>query len=76
MMSVLRNILYHHAFGAAPVKTAQLEHSKPIVAPAGLDSFAAIGSPPSVQVSCTIHYTTLLYYYTTLLIYYYTDIQY
>jgi len=51
MMSAARNLLFHHAFAAPPVKMSQLEYNKPLVAPAGLDSFAGIGNPPSIQVA-------------------------
>ena len=46
VMTVLRNLLYHHVFNTSAVKTVQLEHTKPIVAPAGSDSFGGIGKPP------------------------------
>lgn len=48
-MSVVRNLLCHHVFGTPAVKTVQLEPARPIVAPAGFDSFSGIGKPPTVD---------------------------
>ena len=47
MMTVLRNLLYHHVFHTSSVRTVQLEHTRPLVVPAASDSLAAIGQPPS-----------------------------
>lgn len=49
VMSVLRNVLYHHAFATPPVSTAQLDAGKPLVVPAGADSLGGIGKPPQVE---------------------------
>jgi hypothetical protein len=49
MMGSVRNLLFQHAFSAQPVRATQLDYSKPIVAPAGLDTFAGIGNPPTIQ---------------------------
>mmetsp|Transcript_19533 Transcript_19533/g.53620 ORF Transcript_19533/g.53620 Transcript_19533/m.53620 type:complete len:135 (+) Transcript_19533:663-1067(+) len=51
MMASLRNMLFQHAFAAAPLRTSQLEYNKPIVAPVGFDTLAGIGNPPSIQGS-------------------------
>lgn len=50
-LSMLRNILYHFAFGHSAPHTIQLEHSRPIVALAGSDAFEKIGKPPLVEGS-------------------------
>ena len=42
-------MLYHHVFGTSAVKNVQLEHARPLVIPAGSDSFAGIGKPPLVE---------------------------
>ena len=49
MMTVLRNLLYHHVFHTSAVRTVQLEHTRPLVVPASADSLAAIGQPPLVD---------------------------
>ena len=49
MLSVMRNLLYHHVFDTGAVKSVQLEHTKPLVVPASSDSFAGIGPPPKVE---------------------------
>ena len=49
MMTVVRNLLYHHVFHTAAVRTVQLEHTRPLVVPASADSLAAIGQPPLVD---------------------------
>jgi len=49
LMTVVRNVLYHHVFGTAAVKVVQLEHNRPVVAPAGADSFGGIGKAPLVE---------------------------
>ena len=49
MLGVMRNILYHHVFATGAVKTVQQEHMRPLVIPAGKDSFAEIGPPPKVE---------------------------
>jgi dynein light intermediate chain 2 len=49
IMTALRNLLYHHVFGTAAVRTVQVETSKPLLVPAGTDSFAEIGKPPIVE---------------------------
>ena len=49
MMTVLRNLLYHHVFHTSAVRTVQLEHTRPLVVPASADSIAAIGKPPLVE---------------------------
>ena len=48
-LSVLRSLLYHHVFGSAAIRTVQLDHSRPLVVPATVDSFAGIGKPPTVD---------------------------
>ncbi|ELU13557.1 hypothetical protein CAPTEDRAFT_165957 [Capitella teleta] len=41
-----RGVISNFVFGTSASKSVQLEHSKPLVIPAGMDSFNQIGSPP------------------------------
>ena len=49
MMTVVKNLLYHHVFHTSAVRTKQLEHTRPLVVPAAADSLADIGQPPLVD---------------------------
>ena len=48
-MTVLRNLLYHHVFGTASIKSFQMEHTRPLIVSAWSDSFAGIGKAPTVE---------------------------
>uniref|UniRef100_UPI00398E57F2 cytoplasmic dynein 2 light intermediate chain 1 isoform X2 n=1 Tax=Pristiophorus japonicus TaxID=55135 RepID=UPI00398E57F2 len=50
MMSKMRTVLNHLAFGTDRSKTISVEHNKPLFVPAGLDSLSQIGSPPAAEV--------------------------
>mmetsp|Transcript_22605 Transcript_22605/g.74939 ORF Transcript_22605/g.74939 Transcript_22605/m.74939 type:complete len:115 (-) Transcript_22605:2049-2393(-) len=47
-MGSARSLLHKHAFGASPNLSPQLEHSRPVLAPAGADSLERIGPAPSL----------------------------
>ncbi|XP_067900245.1 cytoplasmic dynein 2 light intermediate chain 1 [Heterodontus francisci] len=50
MISKMRAILNHLAFGTDRSKAISIEHNKPLFVPAGLDSLSQIGSPPAAEV--------------------------
>ncbi|XP_008319860.2 cytoplasmic dynein 2 light intermediate chain 1 [Cynoglossus semilaevis] len=50
LMSRTKNFFSHHAFGLDRGKTVSCDSTKPLVIPAGSDSFSQIGTPPAADV--------------------------
>ncbi|CAH1792548.1 unnamed protein product [Owenia fusiformis] len=46
LMTRARALISHHLFATAASKTLQVEHTKPLLVPCGLDSLQQIGTPP------------------------------
>ncbi|XP_045926048.1 cytoplasmic dynein 2 light intermediate chain 1 [Micropterus dolomieu] len=53
LMSKTKSFFSHLAFGLDRGKTLSCDSTKPLVIPAGLDSFSQIGSPPTTDVDIT-----------------------
>ncbi|XP_070697416.1 cytoplasmic dynein 2 light intermediate chain 1-like [Pempheris klunzingeri] len=53
LMSKTKNLFSHLAFGLDRGKTVSCDSTKPLVIPAGSDSFSQIGSPPTTDVDIT-----------------------
>lgn len=53
LMSRTKSFFSHLAFGLDRGKTVSLDPAKPLVVPAGSDSFSQIGSPPMTEVDIT-----------------------
>uniref|UniRef100_A0A1A7YHR1 Cytoplasmic dynein 2 light intermediate chain 1 n=1 Tax=Iconisemion striatum TaxID=60296 RepID=A0A1A7YHR1_9TELE len=53
LMSKTKNFFSHLAFGLERGKTMSCEPGKPVIIPAGSDSFSQIGSPPLTDVDIT-----------------------
>ncbi|XP_030011995.1 cytoplasmic dynein 2 light intermediate chain 1 [Sphaeramia orbicularis] len=53
LMSKTKSFVNHLAFGLDKGKTVSTDATKPLIIPAGLDSFSQIGSPPSTDVDIT-----------------------
>ncbi|XP_028278955.1 cytoplasmic dynein 2 light intermediate chain 1 isoform X2 [Parambassis ranga] len=53
LMSKTKSFFSHLAFGLDRGKTVSCESTKPLIIPAGSDSFSQIGSPPSTDVDIT-----------------------
>ncbi|XP_005998345.1 cytoplasmic dynein 2 light intermediate chain 1 isoform X3 [Latimeria chalumnae] len=47
LMSKARNLINHLTFGTDRGKSVSVDHNKPLIIPAGLDSLSQIGSPPA-----------------------------
>ncbi|MEQ2235232.1 Cytoplasmic dynein 2 light intermediate chain 1 [Ilyodon furcidens] len=50
LMSKTKSFFSHLAFGLERGKTVSCDYSKPLIIPAGADSFSQIGSPPTTDV--------------------------
>ncbi|GLD63948.1 cytoplasmic dynein 2 light intermediate chain 1 [Lates japonicus] len=53
LMSKTKSFFSHLAFGLDRGKTVSCDSSKPLIIPAGCDSFSQIGSPPTTDVDIT-----------------------
>ncbi|KAM9726561.1 cytoplasmic dynein 2 light intermediate chain 1 [Menidia menidia] len=53
LMSKTKNLFSHLAFGLDRGKAVSCDPNKPLIIPAGSDSFSQIGSPPTVDVDIT-----------------------
>ncbi|XP_028323898.1 cytoplasmic dynein 2 light intermediate chain 1 [Gouania willdenowi] len=53
LMSKTKSFFSHLAFGVDKGKTVSCDSSKPLVIPAGSDSFSQIGSPPAMDLDIT-----------------------
>ncbi|XP_054885868.1 cytoplasmic dynein 2 light intermediate chain 1 isoform X2 [Poeciliopsis prolifica] len=53
LMSKTKSFFSHLAFGLDRGKTVSCDSSKPLIIPAGSDSFSQIGSPPSADIDIT-----------------------
>lgn len=53
LMSKTKSFVSHLAFGLDKGKTVSTDATKPLIVPAGSDSFSQIGSPPSTDVDIT-----------------------
>ncbi|KAM9365539.1 cytoplasmic dynein 2 light intermediate chain 1 [Pholidichthys leucotaenia] len=53
LMSKTKSFFSHLAFGLDRGKTVSLDSTKPLIIPAGSDSFSQIGSPPTSDVDIT-----------------------
>lgn len=53
LMSKTKNFFSHLAFGLDRGKTVSSDSTKPLIIPAGSDSFSQIGSPPTTDVDIT-----------------------
>lgn len=53
LMSKTKSFFSHLAFGLDKGKTVSIDSNKPLIIPAGSDTFSQIGSPPSADVDIT-----------------------
>uniref|UniRef100_A0A3Q1GI50 Cytoplasmic dynein 2 light intermediate chain 1 n=1 Tax=Acanthochromis polyacanthus TaxID=80966 RepID=A0A3Q1GI50_9TELE len=53
LMSKTKSFFSHLAFGLDKGKTVSIDSNKPLIIPAGSDTFSQIGSPPSTDVDIT-----------------------
>jgi hypothetical protein len=47
----MRQLINTHLFKGNSLKTMQIEFTKPVVVPAGMDSFSVIGAPYNTKTS-------------------------